>query len=384
MSMALDDLDRLAAPVFDGYIVRKDLVRKYSRQYPVPTYVVEFLLGRYCASVNESEIAEGLQIVEKQLKDRTVRTGEEELFKARARETGSIKIIDIVRARLDAKNDCYVAELPSLTLRDVRIEDQLVRDNERLLTDGFYAEVTLTYDGIIAQEKGGRPFKIDALRPIQMSKSDVLDVYAKARGSFSTAQWIDFLLRSIGLEPGAFSERAKLVALLRMIPFVERNYNLVELGPRGTGKSMHAQVRRVLRQAWEMDDAAKAETLLRNLARRLEKDWEGVSASILEGLDEMLTVTRLGLPADLRRSLACTNIVENVMGTVRRVCRNVKYWRSPSMALRWVGAAMQEAAKGFRRLKAHKQLPLLKAALAARKANAAPSNEHLAQTAKAA
>ena len=149
-------------------------------------------------------------------------------------------------------------------------------------------------------------------------------------------------------------------------------------------KSMRAQVRRVLRQAWEMDDAAKAEQLLRNLARRLEKDWKGVSASILEGLDEMLTVTRLGLPAELRRSLACTNIIENMMGTVRRVCRNVKYWRSPSMALRWAGAAMQEAAKGFRRLKAHKQLPLLKLALAKRKAKAAPSNEHLAQTTKAA
>jgi len=149
-------------------------------------------------------------------------------------------------------------------------------------------------------------------------------------------------------------------------------------------KSMHAQVRRALRQAWEMDDAAKAEQLLRNLARRLEKDWKGVSAAILEGLDEMLTVTRLGLPAELRRSLACTNIIENMMGTVRRVCRNVKYWRSPSMALRWAGAAMQEAAKGFRRLKAHKQLPLLRTALAARKAKVAPSNEHLAQTAKAA
>ena len=237
MSMELDPLDKLAASVFDGYLVRKDLVRKYSRQYPVPTYVVEFLLGRYCASVNENEIAEGLQIVEKQLKDRTVRTGEEELFKARARETGSVKIIDIVRAKLDPKNDCYIAELPSLNLRDVRIEDQLVRDNERMLTDGFYAEVTLTYDGIIAQEKGGRPFKVDALRPIQMSKSDVLDIYAKARRTFSTSQWIDFLLRSIGLEASAFNERAKRVVLLRMIPFVERNYNFVELGPRGTGKS---------------------------------------------------------------------------------------------------------------------------------------------------
>src|SRR3982074_2756595 len=109
-------------------------------------------------------------------------------------------------------------------------------------------------------------------------------------------------------------------------------------------KSMHAQVRRVLRQAWELADAGKAETLLRNLARHLDKDREGVSASIREGRDEMLTVTKLGLPPEMRRSLACTNIIENVMGTVRRVSRNVKYWRSPSMALRWAGAAMQEAA----------------------------------------
>jgi transposase-like protein len=149
-------------------------------------------------------------------------------------------------------------------------------------------------------------------------------------------------------------------------------------------KSMHTQVRRVLRQAWELDDAGKAETLLRNLARHLEKDWEGVSASILEGLDEILTVTKLGLPPELRRSLACTNIIENVMGTVRRVSRNVKYWRSPSMALRWAGAGMQEAAKGFRRLKGYKQLPLLQAALAVRKAKASSSNAHLAQTTKAA
>ena len=237
MIIELDHLDKLAASILDGYLVRKDLVRRYARQYPVPTYVVEFLLGRYCASVDEEEIAEGLKIVEQQLKNRTVRTGEEELFKARAREIGSVRIIDIVKARLDAKNDCYLAELPSVNLRDVRIDDDLVRENERMLTDGFYAEVTLSYDGIIAQEKGGRPFKADALRPIQMSKSDVLDIYAQARNAFTTQEWIDFLLRSIGLEPGAFDGRAKRVVLLRMIPFVERNYNLVELGPRGTGKS---------------------------------------------------------------------------------------------------------------------------------------------------
>jgi ATP-dependent Lon protease len=237
MSLELDALDRLAASVYDGYLVRKDLVRKYSRQYPVPTYVVEFLLGRYCASIDEQEIREGLAIVEKQLQDRTVRTGEEELFKARAKEQGTVKLIDIIKARLDTRNDCYIAELPSLGLRDVRIGDDLVRDNERMLTDGFYAEVVLSYDGIVAQENGGRPFGIESLRPIQMSKSDVLDVMAAGREKFTTEEWKNLLIRSIGMEPAALDERAKRVALLRMVAFVERNYNLVELGPRGTGKS---------------------------------------------------------------------------------------------------------------------------------------------------
>src|SRR3974390_1811691 len=158
MTITMDELDKKAASAFDGYLVRKDLVRKYSRQYPVPTYVVEFLLGRYCATVNENQIREGLQIVEQQLKNRTVRTGQEELFKSKARETGSVKLIDIVRARLDARNDCSVAELPSLALKDVRIADKLVKEHERMLTDGFYAEVTLGYDAVIAEENGGRPF----------------------------------------------------------------------------------------------------------------------------------------------------------------------------------------------------------------------------------
>ena len=235
--MELDHLDQLAASAFDGYLVRKDLVRQYSRQYPVPTYVVEFLLGRYCATVDEQEIQEGIAIVERQLKDRTVRTGDEELFKANARDHGPVKIIDIIRARLDARNDCYVAELPSLALKDVRIADQLVREHERMLTDGFYGEVTISYDSLIAQQQNGRPFAIDAIRPIQMSKSDVLDVLAHGREAFSLDEWVDFLLRSIGLEPTALSDRAKRVALVRMVPFVERNFNLVELGPRGTGKS---------------------------------------------------------------------------------------------------------------------------------------------------
>lgn len=236
-AIELDALDQLAASAFDGYLVRKDLVRKYARQYPVPTYVVEFLLGRYCASTDAEEIREGLDIVEKQLKDRTVRTGEEERFKSLAREQGSIKLIDILKARLDVRNDCYVVELPSLTLHDVRIDDQLVRDNERMLTDGFYAEATLSYDAIVAQQQNGRPFKIDSLRPIQMSKSDALDVLAKGRQAFTTEQWIDLLVRSVGLEPSVLSDRGKKLVVLRMVPFVERNYNMVELGPKGTGKS---------------------------------------------------------------------------------------------------------------------------------------------------
>ena len=146
---------------------------------------------------------------------------------------------------------------------------------------------------------------------------------------------------------------------------VHKARNIIERLP----KHLHASVRAALRQAWELDDAEKAERLIRNLARRLEQAAPGVAASILEGLDEMLTVIRLGLPLSLRRSLACTNIIENMMGTIRRVCRNVKRWRDASMALRWTAAAMQEAAKGFRRLKACKQLPLLRAALAAHQRN---------------
>ena len=237
MRLELDDLDRRAAQAFDGYLVRKDLVRKYSRQYPVPTYVVEFLLGRYCATTDEREIEEGLEIVERQLADRTVRSGEEELFKARARDLGSIKLIDVVKARLDARTDSLIAELPSLALKDVRIEDSLVKQHERMLTDGFYAEVTLSYDAAIAQEKNGRPFAVDGLRAIQLSRADTLDTLRQGRSRFTGEEWKRILLRSIGLEPDALSGRAQMVALVRMTPFVERNYNLVELGPRGTGKS---------------------------------------------------------------------------------------------------------------------------------------------------
>ena len=233
----LDALDRIAAEAFPGYLVRKDLVRNYSQQFPVPTYVVEFLLGRYCASTDDAEIREGLDIVEGQLRGRTVRAADRERFRSDAREKGSVKLIDLVRARLDARRDCYLVELPSLGERSVGIEPATVLENQRMLTDGFYAEVTLRYDPLTAQESAGEPFRIEALRPIQMSDPEVLKRLGEGRRRFSTGEWRDFLIRSVGLEPGALDERAKAVALLRMAPFVERNLNLVELGPRGTGKS---------------------------------------------------------------------------------------------------------------------------------------------------
>ena len=203
----------------------------------MPTYVIEFLLGRYCASTDPTEIEEGMAIVKKQLSARAVRSGEEELTKANARENGSVKVIDLIRARLDSKTDSFVVELLALASKDVRINDKLVNDNDRMLTGGFYAEVDLGYDGAIAQEKNGRPFSIDHLREIQLSKANVLDVLVKGALEFRFEEWKHFLLRSIGLEPEALSPRTQDIMLLRMVPFVERNYNVVELGPRGTGKS---------------------------------------------------------------------------------------------------------------------------------------------------
>lgn len=235
--MNLDKIDQIAAQEFDGYIVKKDLIEPFRKTYPVPTYVIEFLLGRYCATTDEDEIREGLEIVKRQLQNRTVRAGEEEFFKSRAKEKGSIKIIDIITAKLDTRNDTYVAIIPSLRLNDVRISDDIVTSNDRMLTGGFYAEIEIEYDAAIAQERQGRPFGVSSLRPIQLSSRNVLDVLYKGRESFTLSEWQDFLLRSIGLEPTALTDKAKNAQFVRMIPFVERNYNMVELGPRGTGKS---------------------------------------------------------------------------------------------------------------------------------------------------
>ena len=233
----LDALDTLAAEVFDGYLVKKDLAQQFRGQYPVPTYVGEFLLGRYCATTDPDEIAAGLEMVQRSMQERTVRAGEEELFKHRAREKGRIKIIDLLRARLDSRSDAYKAELPSLQLNDIHISAELVNEHQRMLTGGFYAEVTLEYIAALAQQQGGQPFRVEAIRPIQMSTHDALGEFVSGRKHFTLEQWRDLLLRSVGFEPARFTRREQDILLLRMVPFVVNNYNAVELGPRGTGKS---------------------------------------------------------------------------------------------------------------------------------------------------
>ncbi|CCJ35865.1 ATP-dependent Lon protease [Methanoculleus bourgensis MS2] len=229
----LDALDQLVADVFDGYVVRKDLAQKFKGNYPVPTYVAEFLIGKYCATTDEEEIREGLEIVQRQLSERIVRAGEQELYKAQAKVHGSVKVIDLITARLDAKSDSFLATVPSLLLNDVHISSELVYEHERMLTGGFYAEIELAY----GDPESNRPFSVMRLRPIQLSKRNVLNDVTRGRESMSDQEWKDILIRSVGIEPSSLSSRAQDVLFLRMVPFVEKGYNMIELGPRGTGKS---------------------------------------------------------------------------------------------------------------------------------------------------
>ncbi|QZT60283.1 BREX system Lon protease-like protein BrxL [Mycolicibacterium austroafricanum] len=228
----MDRIDQIVTEHLEGLVVRKDLADKFRGRFSVPTYVGEFLIGKYCATSDEEEIQEGLEQVERLLSRRVVRTGDHELFKARAREQGTVQIIDIIRAKLDARRDEYVAELPSLQINDALIAAQLVIDNDRMLTGGFYAQLSLSY--VPGQE---RPFVVTEVRPIQAHARAGLDRLSEARELLSTLEWKDFLLRSVGLEPEALAQDAQDAYFLRMVPFVVRNYNMVELGPRGTGKS---------------------------------------------------------------------------------------------------------------------------------------------------
>jgi ATP-dependent Lon protease len=232
----MSEIDLKAVQVFAGKVVRKDLVRRIKVGANVPVYVLEYLLGKYCATEDPAALEAGLRVVNSTLADNFVRPDEATKAQSRVKERGHYTFIDKIKVRLDETK--YWAELVNFGHRFVQVPDPIVQKYERLLEGGLWAQVDIEYNE--TEQVGGkaRPFFITDLKPIQLAVFD-LDDYKRGRAAFTTSEWIDLLLRSIGFEPTAFTEnpRLKLVFLSRLIPLIERNYNLIELGPRGTGKS---------------------------------------------------------------------------------------------------------------------------------------------------
>ncbi len=231
----------LAAPAvgldaFEGRLVRKDLVLQLKGAFNVPIYVLEFLLGRYCGSNDVEAIREGLEHVRSFLTDHYARPDEAEQIKAKTKQRGTFKVIDKLIVRLSESEDRYWGELVSLNIKNVNVNDQLLADYPMIVGDGVWAEVELGYDPSIVSQTKIRPFYVSSFKPIQLTRFR-LDEIVEARARLDREEWLDLLLRSVGLEPDHFDFRLKLLLLVRLIPFVEANYNLVELGPRGTGKS---------------------------------------------------------------------------------------------------------------------------------------------------
>jgi ATP-dependent Lon protease len=236
--MTLDELDRKVTDAFPGLVVRKDLLRQLRSAYGVPIFVIEFLLGRYAASADPEVIERGMEFVRRSLSAKYVKPDEREVIKAKIQQEGTYQIIDKVSVLLREVDDKYWATLHSINQDFVNIDEALLREHDRLLMGGIWAEVTLRYDASLKFKNQFRPFVIDALKPIQLSTRSIGPVI-EARAKFTTEEWIDLMIRSLGMEPSNpyFTPRRKLLYLTRLIPLVERNYNLVELGPRGTGKS---------------------------------------------------------------------------------------------------------------------------------------------------
>ncbi|WP_036025101.1 protease Lon-related BREX system protein BrxL [Bradyrhizobium yuanmingense] len=230
---ARDALDDKVNRTFAGKVVRKDLVRKVKVGANVPVFVLEFLLGKYCASSDEMAIQMGLQVVNDTLANNYIRSDESMKAQSKVKEKGSWTFIDKVKVRLVDSD--YWAELSNFGNKFVHIQNQYVRDYERLLTGGIWAQVDMRFE-YDEEGKGKNPFWIEKLTPIQIAAFDLAE-YQRLRAEFTTDEWIDLILRSMGYEPGEMSKRLKLLFLTRLIPLCERNYNLVELGPRGTGKS---------------------------------------------------------------------------------------------------------------------------------------------------
>lgn len=232
----MSELDQKATSVFAGKVVRKDLVRKVKVGAHVPVFVLEYLLGKYCATDDPVAISVGLKIVNSTLAENFVRPDESNKAQSLVRERGKHTFIDKIKVRYLSEDDKYWAELVNFGHKFVHIPERFIRDYDRLLMGGVWAQIDIShlYD---EDAKGKRsPFWIDDMKPIQLATFD-LDDYRDCRSQFSTDEWIDLLIRSIGMEPSYFDRRLKLHLLVRLLPLCEQNYNLIELGPRGTGKS---------------------------------------------------------------------------------------------------------------------------------------------------
>lgn len=221
---------------FDGKIVRKDLTKKIKEGANVPVYVLEFLLGQYCCSDEEEIIEKGVQNVKRILADNFVRPDEAQKILAKLRSNGAHTVIDMITVKLDIKKNRFFAEFSNLGLGDVPIEDEYPEKYDRLLCGGIWCIVQLEYEYNEEDKKNGYPIQIRKLTPIQMPHVDIDELKA-GRKAFTKEEWIDVLLRSIGMEPDELNYREKWLLLTRMIPLVENNFNLCELGPRSTGKS---------------------------------------------------------------------------------------------------------------------------------------------------
>ena len=228
------ELDTLLNSHFPGKVVRKDLTKQIKEGANVPVYVLEYLLGQYCASDDDKIINDGLDLVKQILTENYVRPDEAEITKSIIREKGSYKIIDKVTVTLNEKKDVYEAVFSNLGIKRVIVPGETVKRFQKLLAGGIWCIITLLY----RYEEGQNvsPFILQELKPIQMPNMDMETLFEGRKG-FTEGQWIDVLLRSTGLEPSLFKEREKWHFIARMIPFVESNYNMCELGPRGTGKS---------------------------------------------------------------------------------------------------------------------------------------------------
>lgn len=227
-------LDDLLNRHFAGKVVRKDLTKLVKEGANVPIYVLEYLLGSHCASNDEPTIQDGLKTVKKILADNYVRPDEAEKIKSVIRERGSYKIIDKVTVTLNEKRDVYEAQLFNLGVKGAEISTSFVKKYEKLLAGGIWSIITMQY--FFEEGQKGSPFIVEDVKPIQMPGMDMDDLFT-GRDEFTEEQWIDVLLRSCGYEPTQFEERVKWHILCRMIPLIENNYNVCELGPRGTGKS---------------------------------------------------------------------------------------------------------------------------------------------------